>query len=66
MTTAELGESYCMIGRYHEPTVRMEVEVIEEPDLSVIREAIDCIKKQGINVSSLIVVVYSVTCCVDL
>ena len=39
-----------MVGIYHEPTVKVEVE-IEEPDLSVTRETIECLKKEGINVS---------------
>ena len=50
VTTSELGDHYCMIGPYHEPTVRLEVET-SEPDLSVTREVIECMKKEGINVS---------------
>ncbi len=53
VTTSELGDHYCMIGPYHEPTVRIEVET-SEPDLSVTREVIECMKKEGINVSILI------------
>ena len=50
VTTAELGENYCMIGLYHESTVKVEVEIIE-PDFSVTRETIECLKNHGINVS---------------
>ncbi len=50
VTTGELGDQYCMIGPYHEPTVKLEVEV-SEPDLSVIREVIESMKNEGINVS---------------
>lgn len=49
VTTGELGDLYCMIGPYHEPTVRLEVEVME-PELSVTKEVIESMKKEGVNV----------------
>ena len=52
VTTNELGDHYCMIGPYHEPTVRLEVET-SEPDLSVTREVIESMKNEGINVINL-------------
>ena len=51
VTTGELGDLYCMIGPYHEPTVRLEVEVME-PELSVTKEVIESMKKEGVNVSN--------------
>ena len=40
-----------MIGPYHEPTVKLEVEVME-PEFSVTREVVECMRKEGINVSN--------------
>ena len=50
VTTAELGDQYCMIGPYHEPTVRLEVEVME-PDFPVIRDVVEGMKNDGVKVS---------------
>ena len=49
VTTAELGDQYCMIGPYNEPTVQLEVEVME-PDLPVMRDVIEGMRKEGVNV----------------
>ena len=49
VTTAELGDQYCMIGPYHDPTVRLEVEVMEEPDFPVIRDVLEGIRKEGVK-----------------
>lgn len=49
VTTNELGDQYCMVGPYHEPTVKLEVE-ISEPDLSVTKEVIESMRSEGINV----------------
>uniref|UniRef100_A0A1X7UI12 Glycogen [starch] synthase n=2 Tax=Amphimedon queenslandica TaxID=400682 RepID=A0A1X7UI12_AMPQE len=49
VTTAELGDQYCMIGPYHEPTVKLEVEVME-PELSVTKEVVESMKKEGVKV----------------
>ena len=46
---AELGDMYCMIGPYHEPTVKLEVEVME-PELSVTREVIESMRNAGVTV----------------
>lgn len=50
VTTAELGDQYCMIGKYNESCVKLEVEVME-PELSVMKESIEVLRKEGINVS---------------
>lgn len=55
VTTAELGKNYCMIGIYNEPTVNVEVELVE-PDLPCIREALEDIKSVGIKVRTIIAV----------
>lgn len=49
VTTAELGDQYCMIGPYHEPTVKLEVEVME-PEFSVTQEVVESMKKEGVKV----------------
>lgn len=51
VTTAELGDQYCMLGKYNESCVKLEVEVME-PDLSVMQESIDVLRKEGVNVST--------------
>ncbi len=51
VTTAELGDQYCMLGKYNESTVKLEVEVLE-PDHPVLRESIEALRGKGINVSS--------------
>ena len=48
VTTAELGDDYIMMGPYHEPTVKLEVEVCE-PDHPIIREAMDQMRSNGIK-----------------
>ena len=50
VTTGELGDQYCMIGKYNESCVKLEVEVME-PELSVMKESIEVLRKEGINVS---------------
>ena len=52
VTTAELGDQYCMIGPYHEPTVRLEVEVME-PEFSVTKEVVESMKKEGVKVHAI-------------
>lgn len=49
VTTAELGDQYCMIGPYNESTVRLEVEVME-PELSVMKETIEVLRNDGVKV----------------
>ncbi|XP_064399869.1 glycogen [starch] synthase, muscle-like [Halichondria panicea] len=49
VTTAELGDQYCMLGKYNEATVRLEVEVME-PELSVLQESIEVLRQEGIKV----------------
>lgn len=49
VTTAELGDQYCMIGPYNEACVRLEVEVME-PELSVLKEVITSLRSQGFKV----------------
>lgn len=51
VTTSELGDQYYMIGPYHEPTVKLEVEVME-PEFPVAREVVESMRKEGVNVSS--------------
>lgn len=53
VTTNELGDQYCMIGPYHEPTVKLEVETAE-PDLSVTGEVIESMRREGVNVRILL------------
>ena len=50
VTTAELGDQYCMIGPYNESCVRLEVEVME-PELSVMKESIEVLRNDGVKVS---------------
>ena len=49
VTTAELGDQYCMIGPYNESCVRLEVEVME-PELSVMKETIEVLRNDGVKV----------------
>ena len=49
MTTAELGDQYCMLGKYNESTVKLEVEVVE-PELSIMKESVEALRSEGINV----------------
>ena len=49
VTTAELGDQYCLIGPYNESCVRLEVEVME-PEQSVMKEAVEALRKEGIKV----------------
>ncbi len=51
VTTAELGDQYCMLGKYNEATVKLEVEVME-PELSVLSESIEALRREGIKVST--------------
>ena len=50
VTTGELGDQYCMIGPFHDPTVRLEVEVME-PEFSLTREVVEAMRKEGVKVS---------------
>jgi len=52
VTTAELGDQYCMIGPYNESCVRLEVEV-GEPDLSVMKESIEAMQSEGVKVRTI-------------
>lgn len=38
-----------MIGPYHEPTVKLEVEVME-PEFSVTKEVVESMRKEGVKV----------------
>ena len=49
VTTAELGEQFCMIGPYSEKFVCLEVEPVE-PELSIIREVLAQMKSHNIKV----------------
>ena len=49
VSTAELGDQYCMIGPYNEACVRLEVEVME-PEFSVLKEVITSLRSQGFKV----------------
>ena len=49
VTTAELGDQYCMLGMYNEDCVKLEVEVLE-PELSVMKETIEAIRSEGVKV----------------
>lgn len=49
VTTSELGDQYCMIGIYKEASVSLEVEETE-PELSVMRESIDVLRKSDVKV----------------
>ena len=49
VTTAELGDQYCMIGPYNESCVRLEVEVTE-PELSVMKETVEVLRNEGVKV----------------
>jgi len=50
VTTAELGEQFCMIGPYNEKFVHLEVEEIE-PELSIIREVLAQMKSHKLKVA---------------
>ena len=52
VTTAELGDQYCMIGPYNESCVRLEVEV-GEPDHSIMKECIEAMKSEGVKVRTI-------------
>ena len=56
VTTAELGDQYCMIGPYNEACVRLEVEVME-PELSVLKEVITSLRSQGFKVRVVCVII---------
>ena len=49
VTTTELGDQYCMIGPYHEPTVKLEVDVMK-PENSVMNEVIEMMRNEGVKV----------------
>lgn len=49
VTTAELGDQYCLIGPYNESCVRLEVEVME-PEQSVMKEAVEALRSEGVKV----------------
>ena len=49
VTTAELGDQYCMLGPYNEDTVKLEVEVLE-PEFSIMKESIEALRKEGVKV----------------
>lgn len=49
VTTAELGDQYCMLGPLNEDCVKLEVEVLE-PEFSIMRESIDALRKAGVKV----------------
>lgn len=50
VTTAELGDQYCLLGPYNQDCVNLEVEVME-PKLSIMKESIDALRKEGVKVS---------------
>ena len=49
VSTAELGDQYCMLGPYNEKCVKLEVEVLE-PELSIMKETIEALRKEGVKV----------------
>ena len=49
VTTAELGEQFCMIGPYNEKFVHLEVEPTE-PDLSITREVLAQMRSHKLKV----------------
>ena len=49
VTTAELGDQYCLIGPYNESCVRLEVEVME-PELTVMKETVEALRSEGVKV----------------
>lgn len=49
VTTAELGDQYCMLGPYNEDCVKLEVEVME-PEFSIMKESIEVLRKEGVKV----------------
>lgn len=51
VTTAELGDQYCMLGPYNEDCVKLEVEVLE-PEFSIMKESIEVLRKEGVKVCS--------------
>ncbi len=53
VTTAELGDQYCMLGPYNEDCVKLEVEVME-PKFSVMKESIEVLRKEGVKVSVIV------------
>lgn len=50
VTTAELGDQYCMLGPYNEDCVKLEVEVLE-PEFSIMKETIEALRKEGVKAS---------------
>ena len=53
VTTAELGDQYCLIGPYNESCVRLEVEVME-PEHPVMKETVELLRKEGVKVSTIV------------
>jgi len=49
ITTAELGDQYCMLGIYNEDCVKLEVEVME-PKFSVLKETVEALRNEGVKV----------------
>ena len=49
VTTAELGDQYCMLGPYNEETVKLEVEILE-PEFPIMKESIEALRKEGVKV----------------
>lgn len=49
VTTAELGDQYCMLGPYNEDTVKLEVEIVE-PEFPIMKESIEALRKEGVKV----------------
>ena len=49
VTTAELGEQFCMIGPYNEKFVHLEVEPTE-PELSITREVLAQMRSHKLKV----------------
>ena len=55
VTTAELGDQYCLIGPYNESCVRLEVEVME-PEHSVMKEAVEALRSEGVKVRLIVII----------
>ena len=49
VTTAELGDHYCLIGPYNEACVRLEVEVME-PEHPVMKDTVEAMRSEGVKV----------------
>ena len=49
VTTAELGDQYCMVGPYNEDSVQLEIEVME-PEFPIMKESIEALRKEGVKV----------------